>query len=261
MTTSPSVVALVPARSGSTRVPGKNIRVFGEHPLIAYTIAGAIDSGVFEAVVVSTNDEPTAEIARHYGAEVPFLRPEALAGARSPDIEWVEQALTELGTQGRSFDCFAILRPTSPFRTAGTIQRAWAKFRAADGVDSLRAVERCRQHPGKMWVIRGERLLPLLPFGPPDQPWHSSQMPSLPEVWVQNASLEIGWTRVVLEGRTIAGHTLLPFMTEEHEGFDINDEWDWRLAEEMVRRERWALPAVTPTAHGGAVSGRTSRDG
>ena len=256
MAASPSIVALIPARSGSTRVPGKNTRVLGAHPLIAYTIAGAIDAGLFGAVVVSTNDEPTAEIARHYGAEVPFRRPGALAGARSPDIEWVEHALTELRGGGRAFDCFAILRPTSPFRTAETIQRAWSGFHEVDGVDSLRAVERCRQHPGKMWVIRGERLLPLMPFGPIEQPWHSSQMPSLPEVWVQNASLEIAWTRVALEGHTIAGHTLVPFRTDEREGFDINDEWDWWLAEEMVRRGRWALPAVSQTPYRGASSQR-----
>ena len=245
MTDIPSIVAFIPARSGSTRVPGKNVRVLGGHPLIAYTISSALDAGVFAAVVVSTNDEPTAEIARHYGGEVPFLRPKGMAGVQSPDIEWVEHALSELATGGRVFDCFAILRPTSPFRTAETIARAWSVFRKAEGVDSLRAVERVRQHPGKMWVIRGDRLLPLLPFGPPEQPWHSSQMPSLPEVWVQNASLEIAWSRVALAGCTIAGHTLVPFRTDEREGFDINDQWDWRLAEEMVARGAWSLPPVT----------------
>lgn len=251
MNDGPSVVAFIPARSGSTRVPGKNVRVLGEHPLIAYTIAAAQGSGVFGAVVVSTNDEATAAVARHYRAEVPFLRPEAMAGARSPDIEWVEHALNELASAGRAFDCFAILRPTSPFRTAETIQRAWSTFAAAEGVDSLRAVEKVKQHPGKMWVIRGDRLLPLLPFGPAEQPWHSSQMPSLPEVFVQNASLEIAWSRVVREGRTIAGHTLVPFLTDEREGFDINDQWDWRLAEQMVAQEGWMLPAVAQAPYGG----------
>jgi CMP-N,N'-diacetyllegionaminic acid synthase len=247
----PSCVAFIPARSGSTRVPGKNIRVLGGHPLIAYTIASALDSGVFGAVVVSTNDETTGDIARHYGAEVPFLRPESMAGARSPDIDWVEHALGTLRDADRVFDSFAILRPTSPFRTAQTLRRAWSAFRGADGVDSLRAVEPVRQHPGKMWMIRGDRLLPLLPFGPPEQPWHSSQMPSLPEVWVQNASLEIAWSRVALDGRTIAGHTLVPFKTDEREGFDINEQWDWRLAEELVASGDWTLPPVTRAAFGG----------
>lgn len=252
MSAAPSCVAFVPARSGSTRVRGKNVRVLAGHPLIAYTIAAARDAEVFDAVVVSTNDEAIAEIARHYGAEAPFLRPVAMAGPQSPDIEWVEHALTGLQARGRSFDCFAILRPTSPFRTADTIRRAWSVFRGAHGVDSLRAVERVSQHPGKMWVIRADRLLPLLPFGPATQPWHSSQMPSLPEVWVQNASLEIAWTRVALDGRTIAGSTIVPFVTEGHEGFDINDQSDWWLAEELVRREQVGLPAVIQAAPPGA---------
>ncbi len=257
MSGAPSCVAFVPARSGSTRVPGKNVRMLAGHPLIAYAIAAARDAEVFNAVVVSTNDEATAEIARHYGAEAPFLRPAVMAGPQSPDIEWVEHALTELQACGRSFDCFAILRPTSPFRTADTIRRAWSVFRGAHGIDSLRAVERVSQHPGKMWMIRGDRLLPLLPFGPAEQPWHSSQMPSLPDVWVQNASLEIAWTRVALDGRTIAGTTIVPFVTEGHEGFDINDQSDWWLAEELVRRAQVRLPVVTRTTPPGGGSSST----
>jgi N-acylneuraminate cytidylyltransferase len=116
-----------------------------------------------------------------------------------------------------------------------TIQRAWSEFVAETGVDSLRAVEKCSQHPGKMWVIRGRRMLPLLPIGPADQPWHSSQYPSLPEVYIQNASLEIAWSRVVLEGRTIAGHVVMPFLTRNAEGFDVNQAYDWGLAEYMAR--------------------------
>ena len=85
----PSAVALIPARQGSKRVPGKNIRPLGGHPVIAYTIAAALESGVFETVIVSTDSEETAAIARGYGAEVPFLRPPRFAGDTSPDIEWL----------------------------------------------------------------------------------------------------------------------------------------------------------------------------
>lgn len=244
MATTPSIVGLIPARSGSTRVPRKNLRVLDGHPLIAYSIASAIESGIFGAVVVSTDDEETAAVAQHYGAEVPFLRPKAMAGPMSPDIEWIEYTLTRLEADGRSFDCFAILRPTSPFRTADAIRRAWREFLAEPGVDSLRAVETCRQHPGKMWIVRGRRMLPLLPFGPKEQPWHSSPIQALPEVYVQNASLEIAWTRVVREGRTIAGTVVMPFLTDERDGFDINDEWDWWIAEEVLRRGLWSLPPV-----------------
>lgn len=228
-------VALVPARAGSKRVPGKNIRSLHGHPMMAYTIAPALQSGVFDAVVVSTDSEEVAAIARHYGAEVPFLRPAEMAGDTSPDIEWVEYTLERLGAAGRPCDAFSILRPTSPFRTPDTIRRAWDTFVDAGAVDSLRAVEKVTQHPGKMWVVRGNRLLPLLPFGPEAQPWHSSQYQSLPVVYVQNASLEIAWSRLVFEGRTIAGETIVPFLTIGMEGFDINNPHDWVLAEHLLK--------------------------
>ena len=239
-----SVVALIPARHGSKRVPGKNVRVLGGHPVLAYTIAPAIESGVFESVIVSTDSEEVAAIARHYGAEVPFLRPAALAGDTSPDIEWVEYTLAELERNGRTWDCFSLLRPTSPFRSADTIRRALAQFLAQEGVDSLRAVEKCAQHPGKMWVIRGDRMFPLLPFGNGAQPWHSTPYQALPPVYVQNASLEIAWTSVVSTRRSIAGDVMVPFLTDGHEGFDINDPHDWMIAERLVAEGAVHLPAV-----------------
>ncbi|MDH7487331.1 MAG: acylneuraminate cytidylyltransferase family protein [Anaerolineae bacterium] len=240
----PSIVALIPARSGSQRMPDKNIRPLAGHPLMAYTIAAALQSGVFDAVVVSTDAERYAEIARHYGAEVPFLRPAEFAGPLSPDIEWVEYTLKRLRDEGRTYDCFSILRPTSPFRQAETIRRAWREFLQEEGVDSLRAVEKCRQHPGKMWVVRGKRMMPLLPLSPAEQPWHSSQYQSLPEVYVQNASLEIAWTRVVFEGRTIAGTVIMPFFTQGYEGFDINEARDWWYAEHLLARGEARLPEI-----------------
>jgi N-acylneuraminate cytidylyltransferase len=250
----PSAVALIPARGGSKRVPGKNVRLLNGHPAIAYTIAPALESGVFDAVIVSTDSAGIADVARHYGAEVPFLRPAAFAGDTSPDIEWLEHMLAELRRQGRSWDCFSLLRPTSPFRTVDTIRRAWTRFTAQQGVDSLRAVEKCTQHPGKMWVVRGDRMLPLLPFGNGDQPWHSTPYQALPPVYVQNASLEIAWTRVVFERRTIAGDVVVPFVTEGYEGFDINDRYDWMVAEQLLAEGAVTLPHVSQAPYGGALA-------
>lgn len=238
-------IALIPARVGSKRVPGKNTRLLNGHPLIAYTISAAINSGVFQRVVVSTDDPHTAEIARHYGADVPSLRPAEFAGDMSPDIEWVRHTLETLNGEGSSYDCFSILRPTSPFRQPETICRAWDEFHANTGVDSLRAVERCAQHPGKMWVVHGARMVPLLPLFAGRQPWHSSQYQALPEVYVQNASLEIAWTRVVLEQGTIAGDVVLPFFSNEIEGQDINTEYDWEYVEHLLRQGTAVLPKVS----------------
>jgi N-acylneuraminate cytidylyltransferase len=249
MESTPSIVALIPARAGSKRVPDKNVRPLAGHPLIAYTVAAALQSGIFAAVVVSTDSEQYRDAARHYGAESPYLRPPELAGDLSPDIEWVAYTLERLAADGRRFDCFSILRPTSPFRQPQTIVRAWRQFLAEEGVDSLRAVEKCKQHPGKMWVVRGRRMTPLLPLGPAEQPWHSSQYQALPEVYVQNASLEIAWSRVVFEGRTIAGDVQMPFFTEGYEGFDVNYPADWRRAEELVRDGLAVLPPVEQTPY------------
>jgi CMP-N,N'-diacetyllegionaminic acid synthase len=248
-TGSPTAVALIPARQGSKRVPAKNIRRLGAHPVLAYSIAPALDSGVFESIIVSTDSEETAAIARHYGAEVPFLRPSQFAGDTSPDIEWVEYTLAELRRLGRTWDCFSLLRPTSPFRTADTIRRAWARFVAQDGVDSLRAVEKCGQHPGKMWKVDGDRMTPLLSGAPADQPWHSTPYQALPPVYVQNASLEIAWTRVVFDRRTIAGDVLVPFFTDGYEGFDINDRVDWMVAERLIADGDVTLPPVPQIAY------------
>ena len=238
-------LALVPARQGSKRVPGKNVRVLHGHPMLAYTIAPALDSGVFDAVIVSTDSEETAAVARHYGAEVPFLRPAAFAGDTSPDIEWVEFTLRELAGQGRRWDAFSLLRPTSPFRTPDTIRRAWRQFTADSDADSLRAVELCTQHPGKMWVVNGNRMRPLLEQPEPrTPPWHSTPYQALPRVYVQNASLEMAWTRVPLQTHTIAGEVLVPFITEGYEGFDINDPHDWMIAERLLSDGSAALPRV-----------------
>jgi CMP-N,N'-diacetyllegionaminic acid synthase len=242
--TAPRLVALIPARSGSKRVPHKNVRHIAGHPMLAYSIAAARASGVCDAVVVSTDDEHYAAVARHYGAEVPFLRPLDIAGEKSPDIEWVQYTLRRLADMGRHFECFSIQRPTSPFRGAATIRRAWDLFCAQDGVDSLRAIEKCKQHPGKMWVMRGNRIVPLLPLSPSDRPWHSQQYAALPEVYVQNASLEIAWTRVAMERGTIAGEVLVPFLTEGLEGVDVNDPRDWDYVASLVAEQPWALPKL-----------------
>jgi CMP-N,N'-diacetyllegionaminic acid synthase len=249
----PSAVALIPARGGSERVPGKNARVLAGRPLLAYAIAAAREAGVFDAIVVSTDDPATAGIAARYGADVPGLRPAELAGATSPDIDWVEHVLGVLRDESRTFDVFSILRPTSPFRTAATIRRAWDAFVAADPpVDSLRAVELVRQHPGKMWVLGADGLIrPLLEQPDEGVPFHSSQYQALPPVHVQNSSLEIAWTRLVAE-REIAGRRVLGFLTQGHEGLTIDYPEDVGRAEELVASGVARLPRVDVPAATGA---------
>jgi len=242
----PSAVALIGARSGSERVPGKNIRPLGGHPLLAYAIATAEQSGVFDRILVSTDSEAIAAVARHYGADVPFLRPAELATSTSPDIEWITWTFERLSER---YDLLAIVRATNPFRGPDVIRRGLDQLLATPEADSIRAVELVKQHPGKMWVVDGSRMRPLLDQPEPrTQPWHSTPYQALPRVYVQNASLEIAWTRVALEQHTIAGDVLMPFITEGDEGFDINDPHDWMIAERLLADGAAHLPRVPQEA-------------
>ena len=252
----PTCVALIPARSGSKRVPDKNVKLLAGHPLIAYSISAALQSGVFAAVIVSTDSERYAEVARTYGAEVPFMRPAEYSGDTSPDIEWVEYTLRRLAAEGRRYDCFSILRPTSPFRLPETIQRAWAEFGAETGVDSLRAVEKCSQHPAKMWVVRGRRMLPLSA--------DRARRTALAQQPVPLAAGSVSFrTRAWrLHGRAwcsrnapLPATLLMPFLTRDAEGFDVNKPYDWDLAEHMIRNASVSLcnidrPARSPISPG-----------
>lgn len=237
MTIAESIVALIPARAGSVRVPGKNTRELAGHPLLAYSIAAARESGLFGAIVVSTDSAQIAAVAQRYGADVPGLRPEAMATSTASDIDWVRYELARLG----SFDLFSILRPTSPFRRGATIRRAWEQLTAVPEADSVRAVRPVREHPGKMWRIEGELMVPLFEQLPGEVPTHSRQTAALPAVHVQDSSLEIAWTRIVAEGE-IAGRRVVPFLTEDAEGFSIDYPDDWAQAERMAAEDPGLLP-------------------
>ncbi|MBF0239117.1 MAG: acylneuraminate cytidylyltransferase family protein [SAR324 cluster bacterium] len=242
---SKKIIALIPARGGSKRVVNKNIRELGGHPLMAYTIAAAKKSGIFSRIIVSTESKKIAEVAQQHGAEVPFLRPDEYAQDHSPDIDWIFHLLNTLHAEKEDYDCFSILRPTSPFRQPETICRAWTAFQEDSGVDSLRAVEKCSQHPAKMWYVQGRRMSSVISNPDPQgTPWHSSPYQSLPEIHVQNASLEIAYCHIPLRQRTIAGKNIMPFITNEYEGFDINLPEDWFLAEYLINHELAHLPEI-----------------
>jgi CMP-N,N'-diacetyllegionaminic acid synthase len=171
-----------------------------------------------------------------------------MATSTSPDVEWVRYTLEALASAGRRFDMFSILRPTSPFRGPETIRRAFEQLIAlGDRADSIRGVRRCREHPGKMWVMDGNLMRPLLDQ-PDGVPYHSRQYQSLPPVYVQDSSLEIAWTRAITEQDSIAGERVAPFMATDAEGFSIDYPDDWRIAEEMVASGAAELPAVEAVA-------------
>ena len=138
-----SIVAFIPARGGSERIPGKNIRELNGHPLLAYAIAGAKHANRFDGIYVSTEDKKIAEMAKQYGAEV-IDRPAMYAAADSPDIEWVRHA-SERAFTGRMHywaDMIVILRPTNPFRTRETIRRAISEWEARTKISTIAQCDR-----------------------------------------------------------------------------------------------------------------------
>lgn len=229
-------IAVIPARSGSERVRDKNIKFLAGKPLMAHSILAAIESGCFDSVYVVTDVKSYADIAIQYGAIVPDLRPAETATSLSPDITWVKWFISQ-EFHGDS-EVLAIVRPTSPFRTASTIKSAMHYFKENySAYDSLRSISRSSVHPGKMWIKKKSGIIyPILPYCDGDVPWHSSQTKKLSEVWYQNASLEIVKIDVVKNLHSISGERILGFETPEGEEIDINTEIDFEFAEFLSKR-------------------------
>ena len=231
-------ICLIAARGGSKGVPKKNIKMIGGKPLIAHTIKSSLESKIFSHVIVSTDDNQIAQIAKKYGAEVPFLRPNNISTSHSNDYEWVNYTIRKLKTKGLFFSHFFILRPTNPFRTARTILKAWKNFKKIKKADSLRGVEICKQHPGKMWIKSKKFIKPFILGKKNNQPYYNLQFKSLPKVFVQNASLEISKVEVLHRYKSITGKKIIPFYTSALEGFDINYPEDLIYAKFLSKKMR-----------------------
>ena len=208
------IIALIPARSGSERLKNKNILNFFGHPLLAYTIYSAKKSNLFDKILVSTDSKKYAEIAKSYGAEVPFLRSKRISKSFSNDYQWINETLNKLKKKNEKFTHFFILRPTSPLRTSLTIKKAWKIFNKKKA-ESLRAVEIVKQHPGKMWIDKNGYIKPLLNYKVKKQPSFNNQIKVLPKVFIQNASLEISKEDVLKKYKTITGKKIIPFYTKK----------------------------------------------
>ena len=144
-------VGIIPARGGSKRIPRKNLKPLGGLPLVAHSIRAALVASELDRVIVSTDDEEIADVARHYGAEVPFLRPSEFAVDIAPDLPVFEHALGWLAERQDYHPEFVIhLRPTQPFRPLGMIDQVVRLLREKE-VDCVKSVTPVAQHPHKMW--------------------------------------------------------------------------------------------------------------
>ena len=230
-------IAIIPARSGSKRIPNKNIFKVHGKPLIQYTIDLALSLQMFDNVYVSTDSIKYRDILSGNEGLDFHMRSEEISGDKSPDIDWVSALVTEKGL--REDDALFLLRPTSPLRTKEFVISAWQKFQNCFATyDSLRAVTKVTNHPGKMWTVIDNQLMPLYPFTIDGVPWHSNQTANLPLVFMQTASLEIIWGRTILNLNSLSGNRIMPHICETDDAFDVNvaedmEFLDFRLQQKM----------------------------
>ncbi len=229
------VVAVVPARGGSKGLPGKNLRRLAGFPLVAWAIAAGRAAAQVGTVLVSTDDEEIAAVARQFGAEAPFLRPGELARDDTPDLPVFEHVLRWLDRErGLVPELVVQLRPTSPFRPAGLVDEAVALLRAHPGADSLRAVTPPAQTPFKMWRIDGPQLSPLL--GSLDEELFNAPRQRLPAVYWQTGHVDVIRPATILEKRSMTGRRIVPLVVDPRYALDIDTLEQLELAEWLLAR-------------------------
>jgi CMP-N,N'-diacetyllegionaminic acid synthase len=229
------ILALIPARGGSKGLPRKNVLPLAGKPLVAHTIATALDSSTITRTIVSTDDDEIAEAARSHGAEVPFRRPAELAADESLDLEVFRHALEWLAREeGYEPELVVHLRPTNPIRRTERVDEAVREMLADPRADSLRSVSVPAQTPYKMWRRAGAYLAPLVEVaGVHDA--HSRPRQSLPEVWWQNGYVDVIRPRTVLELASMSGERVLPFVVQDR-FVEIDYADAFAAAEELLRR-------------------------
>lgn len=238
------VVAIIPARGGSKSIPRKNIQLFSGHPLIAYSIAAGQHAQGVSRVLVSTDDEQIAEIARGYGAETPFLRPPDLALDDTPDWPVFKHALDWLAqNQDYHPDLVVQLRPTSPLRPPDCVDRGIESMLSHPEADSLRAVVPSGQNPYKMWRIDASGLLQPLLKDEFEEPYNMPRQKLPPTYW-QTGHLDVIRVSTILEKESMTGDTILSLVLDPAYTIDIDTRRDLSRAEWMLARDD--LPVVFP---------------
>lgn len=241
------VLAIIPARAGSKSVPHKNIRMIGGKPMLAHSIDHAKASKYITRVIVSTDSMEYAEIARNYGAEVPFLRPQEYATDKALDYDVFFHALNYLKEHENYLpDVVVQLRPTYPIRKIEDIDHMIEILVRTPKADSIRSMSRATEIPYKMWIKQGKgtvlenndslidenRVEPLIKTIPE---CYNMPRQELPVVYYQNACIDVFRPHVVLEKHSMSGAYILGYEMEEN--YDIDTEEDFqRVMKEMIKR-------------------------
>ena len=243
------IICFIPARSGSTRLPGKNIRELAGHPLMAYTISVALDSGIFDKVYVVSDSREYLEIAWEYGA-LGIGEDGQKDWTKSRDYDWMKAALDS--GYLKPDDDWMLLRPTSPFKTTRTLGRAMGLFDRYNNSEKItvRAVKRSSEHPFKSWKVAkfdghegAYQMSPFIPQSYHGSPRFENQTQRLGSVFIQSATLEIGHASI-LETGNLSGDRIVPYFCQDREGIDINTEEDWLYCEFLIEKGLAKLPEV-----------------
>jgi N-acylneuraminate cytidylyltransferase len=230
------ILAVIPARGGSKGIPRKNIKVFAGYPLIAYSIQAALSSKYVTRTIVSTDDSEIATVAKEYGAEVPFLRPEELAQDHTLDFPVFENLLKTLNEiEGYHPDLVIQLRPTSPIRPINLVDDAIEAILREPQIDSVRGVVPSGQNPYKMWKIDPQSGLmeSLLKVDGIEEPYNSARQ-SLPDTFWQTGHIDVIRTNVILEKKSMSGRKIKPIHIHPDFTVDLDKPSDWQRAEWQV---------------------------
>ena len=223
-----SRLAIITARGGSKRIPKKNIREFCGKPILAYSIEAALESGLFDHVMVSTDSEEIAEIARKYGAEVPFFRSETTSGDFATTNDVLAEVLEEYEKRGMHFDVACCIYPTAPFVTAEKLKTAVAQLESSDA-DTLIPVVSFSYPPQRAMVVENERLV----FKYPE--YLDSRSQDLQSHYHDVGQFYVFRTdRFAINKKLMVGD-ILPFIVSELEVQDIDNLTDWKIAEMKYR--------------------------
>ena len=242
------ILALIPARGGSKGIPHKNIRSFAGYPLLAWSIAAGLQAKSVSRVIVSTDDEEIAAVAREYGAEVPFMRPSELAQDRTLDLPVFEHALKWLeDIEGYKPDIVVQLRPTSPIRPVNMVDSAVKILAENPDADSVRGVVPAGQNPYKMWQFNGydKPLNPLLHVDGVPEPYNAPRQ-ILPQAYWQTGHIDVIRTKTITRKNSLTGEVVYPYVIDPRYTVDIDTLSDWEKYQALVYQG--GLDMVTPNS-------------
>ena len=225
------VLAIIPARGGSKGLPGKNIKKLNGKPLLAYSIETAIQSDVFDKIIVSTDDEKIAKTAKNYGAEVPFIRPAKLATDTAKSIEVLVHAIKWLEDKGENYDYVMKLQPTSPLRKKEDIVKAMDLLLKKDG-NSVISVSECDHHP--LWANTLEDDLKMNEFIRDEVKGKNRQ--ELPKYYELNGVIFLSKVEVLLRTKDWYGKESYAYVMDSKRAIDIDNIIDFELAEIIMRK-------------------------